>query len=100
MKNASFKIGSVYSQSFIGDSSLEVLFKCFKRTSKTVWMTNIKTNEVVRRRIKIDDDINEYILDGNYSMAPVIRATKEVNQEESKPVFIKGTFFTKVYRNN
>jgi hypothetical protein len=74
METLKFEIGSVYQMRFIGDSDLRPEFICTKRTAKTVTFERFKNStEVISRRIK-EYDGNEYILEGNYSMAPSINA--------------------------
>ena len=69
MKN--FKINNTYKMTFITDADLQVDYKCIKRTAKTATFTN--GDETITRKIKSFDDY-EYVVLGNYSMAPSIRA--------------------------
>lgn len=73
-----FEIGNIYEMRFVTDSQLRPHFICSKRTAKTAWFKDINSNERVSRRIKIDSEGNEYIVDGNYSMAPTINSKKVV----------------------
>jgi len=75
--NTQFETGSVYQMTFIGDSSLKVEYLCVKRTNKTVTFEKYKGTETLTRRIKVYDDV-EYVLQGSYSMAPSIKATRIV----------------------
>lgn len=75
--NTQFETGNVYQMTFIGDSSLKVEFLCVKRTNKTVTFEKYKGTEMLTRRIKVYDDV-EYVLQGSYSMAPSIKATRIV----------------------
>jgi len=68
-----FETGANYEMRFIGDSELKPLFTCIKRTAKTVTFQRVDGSETLNRRIK-EYDNSEYILEGNYSMAPSIRA--------------------------
>jgi len=72
MTNQKFISGHAYQMRFIGDSDLRPAFQCMERTAKTVTFEG--RNETLKRRIKIDLDGNEYVKDGNYSMAPTINA--------------------------
>ena len=72
-----FEKGSIYSMNFIGDSNLKPEFICIKRTAKTATFEKFKGTERLMRKIKVYDNV-EYILQGNYSMAPSIRANKMV----------------------
>ena len=79
MDTIKFKEGKCYNMSFIGDSNLKVAFVCIKRTAKTAIFESLQgaTKEVLKRRIKEYDNC-EYVLEGNYSMSPTIKASKEV----------------------
>ena len=72
-----FEVGNIYEMRFIGDSALKVAFICTKKTAKTVRLEGVKGKEILNRRIK-NSDIEEYILQGSYSMAPSIRAGKVI----------------------
>jgi len=73
-----FEEGNIYQMSFIGDSELKPQFICVKRTAKTVTLERFKSpSDSLTRRIKIYRGI-EYIVEGNYSMAPSIHSDKVV----------------------
>lgn len=72
-----FETGNVYEMTFIGDSNLRPQWICINRTAKTVTFERFKGTESMTRRIKEWDGC-EYILDGSYSMAPQIKATRLV----------------------
>ena len=72
-----FEVGNIYEMRFIGDSDLKVAFICTKRTPKTVRLEAVKSKEILNRKIK-NSEIEEYILEGSYSMAPSIRAGKVI----------------------
>lgn len=74
---AKFEEGNIYEMRFIGDSELKPRFICTKRTEKMVTMESLKGGEVIKRRIRTWSD-TEVIVDGNYSMAPSIRASRVV----------------------
>ena len=77
MNIATFNPGSVYEMSFIGDSNLRPQFVCVKRTAKTATFKAIDSNETLKRRVKVYDN-SEFVLDGNYSMSPRIKASRKV----------------------
>jgi hypothetical protein len=73
-----FETGNIYEMRFIGDSDLKVKFICVKRTAKSVTFERFQnSNETITRRVKVWDG-SEYVLDGNYSMAPSIKASNLV----------------------
>ena len=76
--NTQFETGNIYEMTFISDHELRPHFICSKRTAKTAWFKDINSNERLQRRIKTDMDGNEYIVDGNYSMAPTINSKRVV----------------------
>ena len=68
-----FEINKYYEMKFIGDSDLKPIFKCINRTEKTVTLKSIIKNEIIKKKIRVLNN-EEYILNGNYSMAPSIKA--------------------------
>ena len=73
-----FEAGNIYEMRFIGDSELKPHYICVKRTAKTVTFEKFKShNESITRRIKTYNN-NEYVLEGNYSMAPSINSSNIV----------------------
>jgi hypothetical protein len=78
METVKFETGNVYEMSFIGDSNLRPQYICVKRTDKSVTFEKFPTaSEVITRKIKVWDN-TEYILEGSYSMAPSIKASRIV----------------------
>ena len=78
MKTVKFETGNVYEMSFIGDADLRPQYICVKRTEKSVTFKKFPTaSEVITRKIKVWDN-TEYIVDGSYSMAPSIKASRIV----------------------
>jgi hypothetical protein len=74
MKN--FEIGKTYNMKWIGDADLVTPIKVVGRTAKTVKLQ--EGDKTYSCRIKIDND-GEYVKPyGSYSMAPVLRAIREV----------------------
>ena len=73
-----FEIGNIYEMSFIGDSDLRPKFICVAITKTTATFERFKNpSESIKRKIKVYDNV-EYIIDGNYSMAPIIKASRVV----------------------
>ena len=78
METIKFETGNVYEMSFIGDSNLRPQYICVKRTEKSVTFEKFPTaSEIITRKIKVWDN-TEYILNGSYSMAPSIKASRIV----------------------
>lgn len=77
--NTKFEPNNVYEMCFIGDSQLKPKYICVKRTEKTATFQRFQHPEdEIKRRIKLDSYNSEYVLDGNYSMAPSISSRKVV----------------------
>jgi len=72
-----FEAGNIYEMFFYGDSDLRPQWMCGKLTAKTGTFVNIKTKEVITKKIKSYDNI-QYIELGSYSMAPRISAKRIV----------------------
>lgn len=74
-----FEANKTYEMSYIGDSELRPKWLCVKRTAKTAtFQRPDDESEKMTRRIKIDSEGNEYVLQGSYSMAPCINAKRIV----------------------
>ncbi len=58
---------------FIGDSQLKVAYTCLSRTAKQAVFVDAAESEIIKRSIKSFDGV-EYVLYGNYSMSPIIKA--------------------------
>jgi len=98
---ATFEIGKTYKMGWIGDSNLFTYYTVLKRTAKTVTVQNAKyTKEVKTCRIKIYDN-SEYVSPtGVYSMSPVLKAEKLVDESAPKKgdtVLIKDMANTSFY---
>ena len=77
-----FEESCIYEMRFIGDSELKPKWFCKKRTAKTVTFERFKNpSETMTRRIKIGFDGEEFVVDGNYSMAPSISSRNEVDPD-------------------
>jgi len=70
---ATFEIGQKYQMTFIGDSELRPVWKCTARTDKTAKFEN--RGETISKKIRVYND-EEYVLYGNYSMAPCINSKR------------------------
>jgi hypothetical protein len=87
---AKFKVGSTYEMRFIGDSNLKPKFTCIKRTEKTATFKRYERTETFTKKIKTSDD-GEYVLYGNYSMSPIIRAKNIVRFKTATKTARKAT---------
>ena len=87
---AKFKVGSTYEMRFIGDSNLKPKFTCIKRTEKTATFKRYERTETFTKKIKTSDD-GEYVLYGNYSMSPIIRAKNIVKFKTATKTARKAT---------
>ena len=75
-----FEVGKTYYAKSICDSNTIFEIKVVKRTAKSIVYEQYgKVNQ--RAFFKIDQD-GEYFIQGNYSMAPVFHASKELVKEE------------------
>ena len=76
--NATFQVGKIYQARFITDSNATINAKIIKRTEKTV-KAEVEGEGVKSFRISMDSDNNEMFKPlGNYSMCPIIRASRKV----------------------
>ena len=72
-----FEVNSVYQMRFIGDSDLRPEWICSKLTKTTATFERIGSVESITRKIRTYEGA-DYIVEGNYSMAPSIQADKKV----------------------
>lgn len=72
---ARFEVGKTYGTRCIGDHNIIYTVTVTKRTDKTVTIVGDSNK---RCKIHIDNNGDEFIIPERYSMAPVFRATKEV----------------------
>lgn len=76
METIKFEVGNVYEMTFITDADLRVPYICVKRTAKTVSFERFKnTTERLNKKIKVYNN-TEYVLKGDYSMSPMIKANR------------------------
>ena len=54
-------------------------FEIIKRTEKSVWILEAGEKEIIRRKIIMYDGIESIYPIGKYSMAPILRANKNIN---------------------
>ena len=73
METLKFETGNIYQMKFIGDSNLLVKYVCLSRTAKKATFGKVGSDEIISRMVKVYNNV-EYVLEGNYSMAPVIKA--------------------------
>ena len=71
-----FIVGKTYQSRSIGDSNCVFTAQIVKRTPKTV--TAIVDREQKNFRVDVYEGVEFFRPFGNYSMAPIIRADKEV----------------------
>lgn len=71
-----FEIGKEYSTRSICDHNCIFKFMIVKRTDKSVWIQDVKdpNSKIVRKKIEIYNDTEEFYPYGKYSMAPIIKA--------------------------
>jgi hypothetical protein len=82
-----FETGKEYFCASTCDHTCTWVFKVISRTKKAVKIQQVSNypEEIVSRKIK-DDGNSEYVLPfGNYSMAPVLNAKKEIKPETIEP---------------
>jgi len=71
-----FEVGNVYEMTYVGDSNLRPKYICVKRTDKSVTFERFQSkDEKITRRVKVWNN-SEFVVDGNYSMAPIINASR------------------------
>lgn len=70
-----FVVGSVYSHTFVCDSSAHCSYKVVRRTAKSVWLED-EFGDVKRRLVSVHDDSEICHPLGQFSMSPILRATK------------------------
>lgn len=71
-----FKRGETYQMRFIGDSDLIVPVTIKNRTAKTIWFTIRNGKEVKRKKIYIHNEVEYFLPEGQYSMAPSCNAER------------------------
>jgi hypothetical protein len=77
MKTTKFETGNVYEMRFVTDAYLIAKYICVKRTDKTVTFERFNCDysyDAITKKIKVYNNA-EYIVLGNYSMAPSIKST-------------------------
>jgi hypothetical protein len=74
-----FTPGTTYEMRFIGDSQLRPHFTCIATTGKTATFKGSR-GEVIKRKIRTDSEGVQYVVEGNYSMAPSISASHVVKK--------------------
>ena len=80
-----FEEGKTYHGTFVGDSDSTFFCGVVKRSAKTVTLKTDGHKETKTRRIKIDDNGNEFVFPfGQYSMSPVLRASRLSDKQPEK----------------
>lgn len=80
-----FEINKTYSCCSICDSNCTWTFKVLKRTAKFVTLED-QDGKVFRKKVTVFDGDEQCNPLGNYSMAPILRADKEVQSEVAEAV--------------
>ena len=73
-----FEVNKTYNTRFITDSNCILNFKILKRTEKRLTFELLETQEIKTVGVKIMDGEEIAYPLGRYSLAPIIRATREV----------------------
>jgi len=84
-----FETGKIYKNNYICDSNLYAFFKIIKRTEKTVWAQRLiygkNDGPVIRRKIDLYHDKENFAPDGKYSMSLTIYADpKRIVEEKTE----------------
>ena len=74
-----FQIGKRYSTRSIGDHNAIFSFTIVSRTQKSVSFRedSFSDSSITQRRVKVQDDVEQFKPFGNYSMCPIIKADRE-----------------------
>lgn len=73
-----FEVGKIYYCRSACNHNCIFAWKVYKRTAKFVWLTDKRGKDIGRRKVSIFGDIEKAYPEGQYSMAPVISADREV----------------------
>lgn len=73
-----FEINKMYLMNWVGDADLKTKYKVIKRTAKTITVQH--RDEIKNCRVSVSYDGTEETIfpTGKYSMAPVLRASKQI----------------------
>ena len=82
--NTRFLIHNTYSTRSSCNHECVYTFKIIKRTEKNVWIIEAGEKEIIRRKIIMCEGIETIFPLGKYSMAPVLRANKNINTPTEK----------------
>ncbi len=78
MTTTKFEAGNIYEMRFITDADLAVKYICVKRTEKTVTFERfMNSSDTISKKVKVYNN-EEYVVTGNYSMAPCIKSSRIV----------------------
>lgn len=82
-----FEVGKQYYMTSICDSNCHWAYEVTARTAKTVTLQQISQHPEVpiTCRISVYEDCEQVMPEGRYSMAPVLRASREVVPSEPEP---------------
>ena len=73
-----FEANKKYQGSFISNQDCKINIKVLKRTPKTVVVLDLDINEEKRLKISTHEGVEYVKPEGNYSMAPRVRANRMV----------------------
>jgi len=74
-----FFINNTYSTRSSCNHECVYTFKIIKRTEKSVWIIEVGEKEIIRRKVIMYEGIETIYPLGKYSMAPILRADKNIN---------------------
>ena len=76
--NTRFFINNTYSTRSSCNHECVYTFKIIKRTEKNVWILEAGEKEIIRRKIIMYEGVETTYPLGKYSMAPILRADKNI----------------------
>lgn len=74
-----FLINSTYSTRSSCNHECVYTFAIIKRTFKSVWILEAGEKEIIRKKIIMHEGVETIYPLGKYSMAPILRADKNIN---------------------
>ncbi len=76
-----FEIGKKYFMFSICDHNAIWRYEVIKKTAKMITLKDLSDGEIIRKKINVLEDEFCYPI-GHYSMAPLLRSTREVQNEK------------------
>lgn len=72
-----FETGKTYKMTSVGDSNCHWFLKVIRRTAKTVWLEGDTMGKgTISRRVDLWEGTESVRPFGNYSMSPILRASR------------------------